>query len=233
MIQSDYRKSRNDAAGFGSRIPLKNLVESLVFIFLLVGCTASGGEVFAQAGPQDPLNHSGFQHDSTALFTAATALHAPGTLVASENDESIYLLHYRNGKSPDICRRPIASPEVLREPYDRPGDRAQFDLSDVVLISEQELRRYAIGKAISRPHSVPDNGKPLPDGTLIRSRDGNQISIVTAGGFRKPFASRQELLDLGYRLVNVVVVDNYDDYEPLASVTRRPEAPMNLRISSP
>lgn len=148
-----------------------------------------------------------------------------------EGMETIYLLEYERYPDPAIFRRAIGSSEVLHQLYDRPGDHLQFDRSDVVLISEPEMHRYPLGSEITRPRSVPDNGKLQPDGTLIRARGGNEIAIVTAGGHRKPFASEQALLNLGYRLENVVAVDDYDAYPPLSAAVRRLRPPGNLRIS--
>ncbi len=178
-----------------------------------------------------PFSGSGVQAFLEGPLTLGASVHPPGTLVETSEDGTIYLLQYRRYPTPAILRRPIGSPEVLRQLYDRPDDRLQFDESDVVLISEGEMQQYPLGSEIGRPRCVRDNGKPLPDGTLIRDRGGKELSIVTAGGHREPFAGEEALLDLGYRLENVVVVDDYDAYPPLKAAVRRPKPPGNLRIS--
>lgn len=203
-------------------------------MLLLVMLGVSGCDVLAHPGAERSLD-SDRPASAQVLATQSGQLarHPAGTLVRMTGEETVYLLAYRPGPGSVICRRPLRSRRLLRSLYDRPGNRAQFEFSDVVLISRDEMARYPVGQEISRPRSLPDNGKSQPDGTLIRAPGGQEVSIVTLGGFRKPFESEKELLSLGYQPENVVSIPDYDDYRPIGAAAEPPAPPGGLTVSEP
>jgi pimeloyl-ACP methyl ester carboxylesterase len=128
-------------------------------------------------------------------------LHPNGTLVKARNNLTVYLI--QNGQ-----KRGIPSEAILNGLYQQPN--GGFQDKDVVTVADDELSRYPTGAVINSP--LPSNGRSQPDGRLIQRVGGTEISIVTAGGMRRPFASESTFLGLGYLYCNVVPASDYDSY---------------------
>lgn len=141
----------------------------------------------------------------TYSTSQTTQPHPNGTLVKQigDPDGRVYLL--QNGQ-----RRWIATPNVLHNLYDQPN--GGFDFTDVVLVTELEMKGYPTGEDISVPLSLPSNGKSQADGRSIKAPGNPEISIVTDSGMRRPFASSNVFLAMGFVFCKVIVVDDYNSY---------------------
>jgi len=111
--------------------------------------------------------------------------------------------------------RPIASASALYQLY---GVGKGFDFRDVIQISLSEFNRYPLGAVVNS--SLPSNGRNQPDGRLIQQWGGTEISIVTDRGYRRPFASADAFLNLGYQFCNVAGVSDYNSYPVEAPITQ-------------
>jgi murein DD-endopeptidase MepM/ murein hydrolase activator NlpD len=131
--------------------------------------------------------------------------HPNGTLIKTRTNGTVYVL--RSGQ-----RRPIVSMAVLRQLYPNGG----FDSWNVVTVADDEMTRYPLGPNVTG--TLPGNGRPRPDGTLIRQRCTSEISIVTDNGMRRPFACESAFLSLGFLYCNVVEVSDYANYPRGATI---------------
>lgn len=134
-----------------------------------------------------------------------TPVHPQGTLFTVKNDPNypagtVYVLY--NNQT-----RPISSASLLYQLY---GVGRGFDFRDVIQISLDEYNSYAHGAVLTS--SLPYNGRNQPDGRLIQQWGGSEISIVTNNGYRRPFASAEAFLNLGYQFCNVAGVSDYSSY---------------------
>lgn len=132
--------------------------------------------------------------------------HPNGTLIKTASSAGVYVL--QSG-----LKRLIPTAQRLYELY---GPGRGFDFRDVITISPDEMSRYPQGADVTSP--LPNNNPHEPDGRLIRQRGGTEISIVTDGGRRRPFASGKAFLNLGYLLCNVATVDDYYSYPTSAPI---------------
>lgn len=142
-----------------------------------------------------------------------TPTHPQGTLFTVKNDPNnspgtVYVLY--NNQT-----RPISSATLLYQLY---GVGRGFDFRDVIQISLAEYNTYAHGPVLTSP--LPSNGRNAPDGRLIQQWGGSEISIVTNGGYRRPFASAEAFLNLGYQFCNVAGVSDYSTYPVGAPITQ-------------
>lgn len=130
--------------------------------------------------------------------------HPNGTLFTVKNDPwnaagTVYVL-YKG------AARPISSASVLWQLY---GTGRGFDFRDVIQVSQSEALKYAPGLVVNS--ALPSNGRNAPDGRLIQQWGGSEISIVS-DGTRRPFASAEAFLNLGYQFCNVAGVSDYWSY---------------------
>ncbi|HEX8396245.1 MAG TPA: peptidoglycan DD-metalloendopeptidase family protein [Pyrinomonadaceae bacterium] len=126
--------------------------------------------------------------------------HPDGTLFKTATSGTVYIKYYGT-------KRAITSASRLYELY---GPGRGFDFRDVIIIADDQFNSLARGADVTGP--LPNNGYYFePNGRLIRQRGGSEISIVS-NGQRRPFASGEAFLRLGYSLCNVAQVDNYASY---------------------
>lgn len=163
-------------------------------------------------GTSDPLawitgtnSSSKCQNGGSAYYRPGgrTPVHPQGTLFTVKGDPqtgTVYVLH--NGQT-----RGIPSAELLYKLY---GVGRGFDFRDVLQISMEEFNTYQHGPVLNS--SLPMNGRNEPDGRLIKQHGGSEISIVTNNGQRRPFASAEAFLNLGYQFCNVAGVSDYNNY---------------------
>jgi murein DD-endopeptidase MepM/ murein hydrolase activator NlpD len=142
-----------------------------------------------------------------------TPVHPQGTLFTVKDDPynaqgTVYVLH-------NYQARPITSANVLYQLY---GVGRGFDFRDVIQISRDEFYGYQLGSPVTS--SLPGNGRNEPDGRLIKQWGGTEISIVTQNGYRRPFASADAFLNLGYQFCNVAGVSDYNSYPALSPITQ-------------
>ena len=142
-----------------------------------------------------------------------TSVHPEGTLFTIENDPyhssgTVYVLYYGQA-------RPISSASVLYQLY---GVGYGFDFRDIIQISSTEASQYPQGAVINS--SLSSNGRNEPDGRLIQQWGQSEISIVTDGGYRRPFASADAFLNLGYQFCNVAGVSDYYNYPTESAITQ-------------
>jgi hypothetical protein len=136
----------------------------------------------------------------------ATPSHPNGTLLTVKGDpNTVYVLY--NGQT-----RGITSASLLYQLY---GVGRGFDFRDVIQISQVEFNAYSHGTALTAP--LPGNGRSQPDGRLIQQWGSQEISIVTDSGYRRPFASAEAFLNLGYQFCNVAGISDYSAY-PVGNV---------------
>lgn len=140
-----------------------------------------------------------------------TPVHPQGTLFTVKGGpqpSTVYVLY--QGQA-----RPIPSADMLYKLY---GVGRGFDFRDVIQISTTEFQRYPVGAVVNSP--LPGNGRNAPDGRLIQQWGGTEISIVTDNGHRRPFASANAFLNLGYQFCNVSGVSDYKDYTLGSTITQ-------------
>lgn len=140
-----------------------------------------------------------------------TPRHPNGTLFTVKGDSqpgTVYVLV--NGQT-----RAIPSADLLYRLY---GVGHGFDFRDVMQISMTEFNTYSHGAVLNAP--LPMNGRNEPDGRLIKAWGGSEISIVTNNGQRRPFASAEAFLNLGYQFCNVAGVSDYNSYPKGADITQ-------------
>lgn len=143
----------------------------------------------------------------------STPNHPQGTLFTVKDDPynaqgTVYVLY-------NYQARPITSASVLYQLY---GVGRGFDFRDVIQISRTEFYNYPLGPPVNSP--LPSNGRNAPDGRLIQQWGGTEISIVTENGYRRPFASADAFLNLGYQFCNVAGVSDYYNYPTLSPITQ-------------
>jgi hypothetical protein len=119
-------------------------------------------------------------------------VHPQGTLFTVKGDpapSTVYVLW--GGQT-----RGISSASLLYQLY---GVGKGFDFRDVMQISMAEFNTYAHGAVLNSP--LPGNGRNEPEGRLIQQWGTPEISIVTDNGKRRPFASAEAFLNLGYQFL--------------------------------
>ncbi|MBZ5489856.1 MAG: choice-of-anchor D domain-containing protein [Acidobacteriia bacterium] len=162
--------------------------------------------------------------------------HPVGTFVQERGNAVVYLIRGPDEHRAAIHRDGIASPDVLRNPYNQTVALAhdQFDFKNVITISHEEMASYFMGGVISVPRSLLSNSHAHPDGTLIKRLMNNEISIVTDNGSRRPFGDAGTFLGLGYLFCNAIEVDDneYFSYVPGSTVTGSPLDSFNLKVRS-
>lgn len=166
-------------------------------------------------GAVDPLNWINTktpkcQNGSSVRYKPSgwEPIHPNGTLIQAAGNPTVYVLWWGQ-------RRPISSAAVLWELY---GPGRGFDFRDVIVVSSTELNSYPLGAIVTS--ALPSNGKSQPDGRLIRQWGGAEISIVTDNGIRRPFASAQAFLNLGYQFCNVAGVSDYSSYSVGSAISQ-------------
>lgn len=129
-------------------------------------------------------------------------LHPNGTLVKLSSSPTVYLID--GGR-----KRAIPSQNILNNLYANGG----FNNNDVIVIAQDELNQYSPGSDVSS--TMPSNGRGQPEGRLISN--GSEVSIVTNGGGRRPFASSSKFQGLGYQFCNAVTLSSadYGSYQPV------------------
>ena len=148
-------------------------------------------------------------------------VHPNGTLIKLASDPTFYLI--RNGQ-----KQGIVSYAALEYLYDNGG----FKFEDVITVAQDEFNSYPTApNAITA--TLPSNGKPDADGTLIRKSNG-EISIITDNGGRRPFTSLLTFNNLGYKTCNITdVSDNEYNLYPVGSpVTGLPSTSNNCPIAT-
>lgn len=155
------------------------------------------------------------QNGGTVRYTpnGTTPIHPQGTLFTVKDDPynaqgTVYVLY-------NYQARPITSASVLYQLY---GVGRGFDFRDVIQISRTEFYNYQMGQPVSSP--LPGNGRNAPDGRLIQQWGSAEVSIVTEGGYRRPFASAEAFLNLGYQFCNVAGVSDYYSYPVGPAITQ-------------
>ena len=157
---------------------------------------------------KSPSGGSSCTNGSTTLrnFVGGPPIHPPGTVIKTASNPTVYLIDADNKK------RPITSAGVLAQLYNQSTDaRSSTNFSNwVITVAQDELDLYEQGGNLSA--AQPGNGKPFPDGKLIGFN--NEVSIVTGGGKRRPFADGPRFLALGYSFCQVVNVTQteYNSY---------------------
>jgi len=173
---------------------------------------------YGTADPSTWITSSGSapkcQNGGTVYYlpNGQTPVHPNGTLFTVKNDPwnapgTVYVLYKGSA-------RPISSASVLWQLY---GAGRGFDFRDVIQISLSEALKYAPGYVVNSP--LPSNGRNAPDGRLIQQWGGSEISIVSDGK-RRPFASPDALLNLGYQFCNVAGVSDYWSYPVGQAITQ-------------
>jgi fibronectin type 3 domain-containing protein len=137
-------------------------------------------------------------------------IHPNGTLIKVSGDTTVYLI--RGGQ-----KMWVTSPSVLANLYQQANSNFS---TDVITVASDELNRYPTGANVSS--ALPSNGRGQPEGRLIRQSGGTQVSIVTDGGHRRPFATQQAFLGLGYQFCKVIDVSDYSSYPQGAPVEAMP-----------
>lgn len=170
----------------------------------LIWITSSGSSATCQNGGAAYYHPNG-----------GTAFHPHGTLFTVKNDPTnpagtVYVLY--NGVTYGI-----PTPSLLNTLY---GNGRGFGFRDVLQISPSEYNLYSHGGTLNSP--LPNNGKSQPDGRLIQQWGGTEISIVSSNGTRRPFASAEAFLNLGYQFCNVAGVSDYGSYplDPAGPITQ-------------
>ena len=135
--------------------------------------------------------------------------HPAGTFVVSPATHgTVYVLRMQGSV---LYRYGIASLAVLQKPYNQQWVGEQFDLKDIVTITDTEMNQYAVGTTVSATASLPGNGRFSPDGRLIKKPGGTLVGIVSSGSLRF-FPSAATFSSLGYRFCNVYDDPTFDSY---------------------
>ena len=156
-------------------------------------------------------------------------IHPPGSVIKTSSSSTAYLI------DPDNRKRPITSASVLAQLYNQSTDaRTSTNFSNwVITVDQDELDLYEQGGNISA--AQPGNGKPFPDGKLI-SYNG-EVSIVTGGGNRRPFAAASTFTGLGFQFCQVVNVSSSEYFSypvgPPVDAMALLTSSLNLSPSSP
>jgi murein DD-endopeptidase MepM/ murein hydrolase activator NlpD len=157
--------------------------------------------------------------ESYRAFGGRPPVHPNGTLTKISGNSTVYLI--QNGH-----KRGITSASVLSNLY----QQANSDFSnDVITVASDELTRYPDGASISS--ALPSNGRGQPEGRLIRQSGGTEVSIVTDGGHRRPFATQQAFLGLGYQFCKVIDVGDYSSYPQGPPVEAMPVITSSISVS--
>ena len=133
-------------------------------------------------------------------------IHPPGSVIKTAANPTVYLIDSEGRK------RPITSAGVLAQLYNQSTDSRTSTnfVTWVITVSQSELDLYEQGGNLSAASA--GNGMPFPDGKLIGLN--GQVSIVTGGGKRRPFASANTFTGLGFQFCQVVNVSTseYNSY---------------------
>jgi murein DD-endopeptidase MepM/ murein hydrolase activator NlpD len=185
-------------------------------------------------GWTDPSNyvdaHRNLQGCSTGAGTlrnrnGGPAIYPPGAVLKISSNPTVYLL------DSDGRKRPLSA-SALSQLYNQSTDaRTGTDFSNWVIVVPQDvLDLYETGGSIL--NAQPGNGKPFPDGKLIGYN--GEISIVTGGGKRRPFADGNRFTQLGYNFCQVVNLtqSEYNSYPAGAPVEAMPVLTSSVNLSS-
>jgi surface antigen len=170
---------------------------------------------------QLPLPSGSSQTSGTATLMnrdGGPPIHPPGSLLRTALNPTVYLIDSEGRK------RGIASLGVLSQLYNQGTDfRTDTNFTSwVITVSQSALDQYETGGVLNA--ALPSNGREgsggFPDGKLIRNQSNGEISIVTGGGRRRPFAALSTLTGLGFNPNMAVNVDSgtYGSYSAGAPV---------------
>jgi hypothetical protein len=175
---------------------------------------------------------SGWLHNACTNGTATLRnrdggppIHPPGSVLKVASPDTVYLIDSDNRK------RPITSSGVLAQLYNQSTDaRTGTNFSNwVITVGQDELDLYEQGGNLSG--AMSGNGQPFPDGKLIGYN--GEVSIVTGGGRRRPFAASGTFTGLGFSFCQVVNVSQaeYNSYPAGPPVDAMPLLTSSLNLS--
>ncbi len=125
---------------------------------------------------------------------------------------TVYLLRSQGSV---LYRFGIANFAAFQNPYQNPSNQTwvgdQFDLKDIITITDAEMNQYPVGTTLSNPGALGDNKQFSPDGRLIKKPGGATVGIVSNGLLRL-FPSATIFTGLGYQFCNVYDDPNFDSY---------------------
>jgi len=184
---------------------------------------------------QLPVSGASSQGNGTSTLMnrdGGPPIHPPGSILkaAGANPPTVYLIDSEGRK------RGIASMGVLAQLYNQSTD-ASTDTNFtnwVITVNQSELNLYEEGGVLNA--ALPGNGRlgtgAFPDGKLIRNPSG-EISIVTGGGKRRPFASLNRLNGLGFNENLAVNVSSsvYNSYSAGPPVEAMPLLVSNVNLT--
>jgi hypothetical protein len=195
------------------------------------GYTSSTSNVYGFTDPIPFLNAhppgSSCTNSSSTLrnIDGGPPIHPPGSLLKTASINTVYLIDADNKK------RPITSSSVLAQLYNQSTDaRTGTNFTNwVITVGQDELDLYEQGGNISA--ALSGNGQPFPDGKLIGYN--GEVSIVTGGGKRRPFASESTFTGLGFKFCQVVNVSQteYNSYPAGPWVDAMPMLTSSLNLS--
>lgn len=113
---------------------------------------------------------------------SATGIHPNGTLIRSNDDQTVYLLS--GGQ-----KKPISSASIFNS--------YNFDFNEVVTVSGSELNGYATAANLK-----------FNDGSLLKGTGSTVYAVNNDSADRIPFASLVSFIGLGYDFGNVVSVSD-------------------------
>jgi hypothetical protein len=195
------------------------------------GQNTAGGLISFNANITERNSAASCTNSTTTLRNrdGGPPVHPPGSLLKIASSPTVYLIDSDNRK------RAITSSSVLAQLYNQSTDaRSSTNFSNwVTTVAQDELDLYEQGGNISA--AQPGNNRPFPDGKLIGYN--GEVSIVTGGGNRRPFASANTFTGLGFSFCQVVNVtaSEYSSYPVGPPVDAMPllVSSLNLNPASP
>lgn len=153
------------------------------------------------------------------------AVYPPGAILKTSSNQTVYLIDSEGRKRP-------LSANALSQLYNQSTDsRTSTNFSSWVIVVPQDvLNLYETGGSVL--NALAGNGRAFPDGKLIGYN--GEISIVTGGGYRRPFTDGTRFMQMGYNFCQVVNItqSEYNAYPAGPPVDAMPVLTASVDLSS-